>query len=261
MIEWRMKTQRTLVVLAVNDDRLLATVVSGFETQEFVTWHVRSAETLYRLLLGHSVDVVLIDEALPAAGQALEVPRRIPLVGGIEGAQAFGSKPFSGAADAAAYLASVDVAGIVLLCEPHSVARAIGGRGGAVIYQVKGVTGEEVAECVRSVAADRKRKLARWRLRRTELILSPPGGAGIALTFAEWQFLFRLACDETGSATRLQMAEALTELAGAPGFEMRRLDTLLWRLRKKVRAAAGVDLPVRAVYARGFLLMAAIELE
>lgn len=135
-------------------------------------------------------------------------------------------------------------------------------RSGADAYLVKPVDPEELAAVLASVAR-RVRPAAPspmlaaslppqvWRLDRTLKTLKGPQGDSVALTAADMLLLLELFNHPDRQADRQHLLDVF-EGAGIP-MTGPRLETQVSRLRGKVFAACGVQLPLRASYKRGYI--------
>lgn len=90
----------------------------------------------------------------------------------------------------------------------------------------------------------------RWRLQANGWNLLSPMGHGIALTAGERSILLRLFESGGQVVARERLITDLSE--NSHDFDPHRLDTLVYRLRRKV-SAAGFELPLAAVYGEGYV--------
>lgn len=89
-----------------------------------------------------------------------------------------------------------------------------------------------------------------WRLQARDWRLHAPNGVGLDLTHTEVQLL-RALCEAPG---RTITREALLACLGKQEtlFSLRNLDNTASRLRRKVQAACGLELPLRPSYGKGY---------
>ena len=144
--------------------------------------------------------------------------------------------------------------------------RVRGLEGGADVYMTKPVDLLELSSVIRSLA--RRMRLAKaprpadaetrtpaessWSLQDGGWILVAPDGASLHLSAQERTFLMAL-MDAAGSSVSRQALAGVPARAG--GFELRRIDVLVSRLRAKAQSA-GLKLPVLSVRGRGYVFAA-----
>lgn len=145
--------------------------------------------------------------------------------------------------------------GIVMATARGQTDQRIDGlRQGADAYLVKPVDPRELSAVIDRVGARLHTGTAPqaqpWVLLREQHALLCPNGVRVDLTGSEFLALDRL----MGSHGRPVPREDLQNLysPGSAGVDMRRLDTLMSRLRTKVRQTAGLDLPVRTYRNQGY---------
>lgn len=93
-----------------------------------------------------------------------------------------------------------------------------------------------------------------WRVVSDGWCLVAPSGRMAALTGAERRVFLRLIAAAGSLVTREQLIEAMT--TNVYDFDPHRLDTLIYRLRKKVAAACEEALPLIAIHGEGYVLQA-----
>ena len=98
-----------------------------------------------------------------------------------------------------------------------------------------------------------------WVLHLSSWALLAPGGELIHLNQAETSFLASLAKVPGQAVSRKAMVTALGH--DMDYFDLRRLDTLVSRLRLKVNKNSSVTLPVRSIHAVGYAFVAPIRCE
>ncbi len=197
-----------------------------------------SAEALYRHLLAHRCEIVILDVGLP----------------GEDGYTAL------------AYLRNSTSLGIVMLTG-HGGSRdmARGLELGADLYLVKPVDPEVLVAGLLSLrrrlesadAADHGSDPpgvpdAGWRLEADGWLLRAPSGSELDLTRAERAFLQPLFAHPGQPVAREVLIGHLSDRPGE--YDPHRLEVLAHRLRSRVRAATGLELPLRAPRGLGYLL-------
>ncbi len=124
---------------------------------------------------------------------------------------------------------------------------------GADSYLVKPVDFCELDAVIRRL--ELRRRLAvdntagGWILRTQQQLMMSPGGRRVVLTYAETRLLRVLVQKVGRTATRAELMKALG-LSNVP--DDRRIEVSLSRLRAKIKAGCGVDLPVKANRAVGY---------
>jgi DNA-binding response OmpR family regulator len=154
-------------------------------------------------------------------------------------------------------------AGIIVLTARSAIEDKIEGyEAGIDCYLVKPVDLRELARQIRAVhrrlpgaavTPSVPAEAPSWRLDPVGWTLTPPHGSVITLTAAETAFLRALAESPGKPVGR-------TVLIAAMGFDprsydLRRMEILVRRLRKKVMQQAGIALPLETVHALGFALV------
>lgn len=147
--------------------------------------------------------------------------------------------------------------GIVILTARDPLEDRIRGlESGADLYFVKPVDLRELAAAIRSL----HRRLApdsgaRWRLYADYSRLDTPSGVGIPLTDGELRVLVPLVQRAGEVVSRDEILAVLGQASDY--YAMRRLETLLSRLRKKILGASPAEpLPVRARHGNGYIFAA-----
>ncbi|MET3931327.1 DNA-binding response OmpR family regulator [Lysobacter sp. OAE881] len=90
----------------------------------------------------------------------------------------------------------------------------------------------------------------RWRLDGDGWSLRCPDGSEVPLTRAERLVIERLLLTPGRLVTRDALADALAD----PSFDSHRLDSLVYRLRRKVADGCGTHLPLEAIHGEGYML-------
>jgi DNA-binding response OmpR family regulator len=126
---------------------------------------------------------------------------------------------------------------------------------GADLYFAKPVDLRELASAIGSL--DRRLGVTApspWRLEPAHSALHTPGGVVVALTDLELRFLSPLLARPGDVVDREDLCQALDQRPDL--YAMRRMETLLSRLRAKVLRAAPEDpLPVKARHGRGYAFL------
>ena len=129
---------------------------------------------------------------------------------------------------------------------------------GADHYLTKPVRLDELAVILNSLA--RRLHLApHWRLDLTLGLLYAPNGIRVDLTGLEAAFLAVLGVHPNQPQDRRQLVLELGK--DYRSYDSRNLDALLKRLRKKVRNASGLELPVQTRHGLGYMLVGRLQRE
>jgi DNA-binding response OmpR family regulator len=152
---------------------------------------------------------------------------------------------------------------IMLTARDHTDDKVQGMDCGADLYFTKTVGIRELASAVRSLHRRLNLNLptptpARWRLEDLRSCLTTPSGIEIALTDNELRFLIPL-FDQPGAVIdRDRLSQALDQVPDI--YAMRRMETMLSRLRAKVQKASPDEpLPIRARHGRGYAFLSEAE--
>lgn len=129
---------------------------------------------------------------------------------------------------------------------------------GADHYLTKPVNLDELAVILRSLAR-RLHLEPHWRLNLMLGLLHAPNGIRVELTGLEAAFLAVLGGHPNHPQDRRQLVLDLGK--DYRSYDSRNLDALLNRLRKKVRKASGLDLPVQTRHGLGYMLVGRLERE
>lgn len=146
--------------------------------------------------------------------------------------------------------------GIVLLVDQGTAGKLRGLHNGADACLAEPVDIELLAATLRSLA----RRLSplpleskRWRVNENAWCLLSPSGEAVALTEAERRVVSRLAATPGQVVTRDELISVLTN--NVYDFDTHRLDSLIYRLRRKVSDACGLSLPLNAVHGQGYVFI------
>ncbi|EME67662.1 response regulator [Paramagnetospirillum caucaseum] len=170
----------------------------------------------------------------------------------------------------AARLRSASKVGIIMLTARGQLDdRVLGLTAGADAYLVKPVQFRELEAVIHSLTrrlnelpAEEKREGREegnqtWGFDAASWSLITPGGQRVPLTNAEFRVLQTLTQEPGASVARDDIAAALGKSVG--GYDDRSIDAVMARLRRKVNAATGENLPVRAVRSVGYVFAAPVE--
>ena len=143
----------------------------------------------------------------------------------------------------------------------RSLDRLRGLRAGVDAYLVKPLDMDEVVETLRNVHARLAAPAGQvphaaalagcWSLDRQGWSLTAPSGSTVSLSQAERQVMALLVASRDAPVSREVLIAHLT--GDVEGFDPRRLEMLVYRLRQKCRQACGEDLPLRTVRGAGYL--------
>jgi DNA-binding response OmpR family regulator len=194
-----------------------------------------TAEAMWAALSGARADVILLDLGLPDDSGFNIIPRMRELY--------------------------PDTGVLVLTARVMLDNRILGLRLGADNYLTKPIKFPELAAhiealCRRVCAHAPDAPRHQWSLHKNERRLEMIGAEPIDLTEKEFKLLHMLAL-----ATQPIPRDSLTVgMGGDQDGDGKKMDMLVYRLRRKVKAAIGTELPLRSAYGEGYSLSAAIQL-
>lgn len=177
-------------------------------------------------LASHKIDIAIIDRRLPD-GDGLALAR-----------EDIAPSPRPGI--------------IFLTARDLAVDRIEGYEVGADHYLTKPVNLDELAVIIKSLGR-RLQLEAQWRLNMALGTLKAPNGRLIAITGLEAAFLDMLARHPHSPLDRRELITGLGK--DYRNYDPRNLDALLRRLRKKVHAGSGQDLPIHTRHGLGYQLI------
>lgn len=147
--------------------------------------------------------------------------------------------------------------GIVLLTARGDTPDRVRGLSqGADAYLSKPVEIDLLAATLHSLArrlgGTRPPSPAGWQLDAQGWNLLAPSGANVALTKAERRLMARLVAAAGEAVGRQELMASLSP--NVHDFDPHRLETLVYRLRRKVEQGCGMPLPLAAVHGEGYVL-------
>ncbi|MBI1753434.1 MAG: response regulator transcription factor [Acidobacteria bacterium] len=212
-------------------------LIEGLASFGIATAGVADGPALRAHLEAHQADIVILDIGLP------------------------GEDGYAIAADLRQVRPHLGI--IMLTARDQTDDRVQGLDAGADLYFSKPVDLRELASAIgslqRRLALSRPEPSpARWRLDGLRSSLVTPSGVAVALTDNELRFLTPL-LDQPGEVVdREALSQALEHIHDI--YAMRRMETMLSRLRAKVqKASPGEPLPVRARHGRGYAFLSEAE--
>ncbi|MEK7346609.1 MAG: response regulator transcription factor [Pseudomonadota bacterium] len=225
-------------IAIVEDDAILRDdLVDFLGRRGFTVQGFEHAAALYRSLACSRFDLALLDILLPGGESGLDIARWLR--------------------------ANQPGVGVVMLTSLGATQDQVKGlEAGADVYLAKNTSLEVIEATCRSVlrrlasttaqpAAATSVEASGWRLNTATLTLEPPQGQAIELTHAEAMFLWPLLSAPGKPVSRdgllVQMSKPSTL------SNLRNLDSLAQRLRKKVLASCAIELPVKPSYGAGYL--------
>lgn len=220
-----------LRVVLIEDDAVLREriLLPGLANFGFAVTGLSTAAQLHEHLRARPVDIVVLDVGLPD-GDGFAIAGEIRM-----------ARP---------------TLGIVMLTgrgDTHDRVRGL--CQGADAYLAKPVEIDLLAATLHSLA----RRLvpapaqvsAHWHLERDGWCLVSPTGGTVALTRTERRVVERLLQTPGHVVTREQLIGALT--SNVFDFDPHRLDSLIYRLRRKVAGLCGDPLPLTAIHGEGYV--------
>lgn len=223
-------------IIIVEDNLSYAEDVADYLTE--IGHQVRtsgSAESMWETLSTERADVILLDLGLPDDSGFNIIPRLRELY--------------------------PDTGILVLTARVMLDSRILGLHLGADNYLTKPIKFPELAAHIEALCR-RVRGHApgtperTWCLRKTERQLELAGVSCIDLTEKEFKLLHMLAL----STQPIPRDSLMIGLGGDQYEDTKKMDMLVYRLRKKVKSAVGAELPLRSAYGEGYSLSVAINL-
>ncbi|MGY1410070.1 MULTISPECIES: response regulator transcription factor [unclassified Luteimonas] len=227
-----------------------AILAPTLERSEFEVTAMGSALELYRALASRSFDLVLLDVGLPDdCGYAIARHLR-------EVAPTMGIVMLTGHVAPADRVRGLEAGADTYLGKPVgmpelvAVLRNLATRVAATrtLGDVPAMPGREAND--EATAEDTS---GRWRLDADGWRILAAGKGEVELNMAERQVLLALAAAPGVPVSRKALMGQLT--VDAHDFDSHRLETLVYRLRRKCLQQAGVELPLRAVRGLGYALV------
>ena len=199
--------------------------IAGFDATGFAT-----ALQLYRTWAGSPFDLVLLDVGLPD-DDGIEIARHLRGL-------------------------SLSLGIVMYTGRGRTADRVRGLRAGVDAYLVKPADMDEVIETLRNVQERRGNhglspRPGGWLLDRRGWSLSTPSGVVVTLNQAERVIMRLLATTPNEPVSREALIANLT--GDVDGFDPHRLETLVYRLRRKCLETSGEALPLQAVRGAGYL--------
>lgn len=235
----------TLPIAVVEDDAgLLSDLVEFLNVRGFAAHGFEHAEAFFSSWPTTPFDLLLLDVALPGAS-GLEIAQRVRT----HHAQ--------------------DTPGIVMLTALEANDDQVAGfNAGADVYLSKRSSLEVIEAACHGVLRRLNRQAVSppaliadtsWRLQARYRRLDAPNGIGLDLTNAEALLLSAL-CETPGrTVTRESLLVSLKKQETQ--FNLRNLDNTASRLRRKVQAECGVELPLRSSYGQGYTFAAPCKMD
>lgn len=227
----------SVMVLEDEEELREKVLVPGLRSEGFEVDGAGSALALYRALSLRSFDAFVVDVGLPDESGFAVVQ----------------------------HLRRLGSAGIVMLTGRRGADDHVRGlEQGADAYLSKPVGVEVLAATLRSVMrrmsstaplspSRAARTTGGWCLTANEWRVAAPSGAEVALSKGERLFLTLLADADGTVVTRDAVIGQLSQ--DEDDFDLHRLEMLIYRLRRKVLASTGCELPLTTVRGIGYLLL------
>lgn len=227
-------TEDLLHVVVLEDDQMLRerVLLPRLADYGFKPVGMETAAQLFAAIALRVPDIVVLDVGLPDS-DGYEVTRRLRLL-----------HPGLGI--------------VLLTARGETPDRVRGLSQGADAYLSKPVEMDLLAATLHSLARRMRGQLPSavpgWHLEANGWNLVTPAGDSIALTKAERRFLARLTATAGEAVSRDELMAALS--SNVHDFDPHRLETLVYRLRRKVEQGSGAPLPLAAVHGEGYVLTA-----
>ena len=233
-------SQRPTVAIVEDEADLRLNLELFLQGCGYPVWGVGSAEALYKQLVTRPTQIIIVDIGLP------------------------GEDGFS----LIEHLAAANRYGLIAMTARGATADRIQGlKRGADLYFVKPVDLYELEAGIESVLRRLSQVGGRrsedqpnpWILDTLDNRLRAPGGEALVLTAREIELLAYL-MSRPGEVVGKE--DLLLHLSGSTAMDdFHRIETLLYRLRKKAEQALGQGLPVRSVFGRGLSFVGPAQIE
>ena len=221
-------------VLVIEDEtHLLDATVTFLNMEGFVADGVSSLGMAAQWMRTHTLDVLVLDLGLPDGDGLQWLSQNDQLRGkGV----------------------------IITTARGQTQQRIEGIKAGADVYLVKPIQLEELASLVANLMRrTRSASSPSWSIDRTHWILRTGTGLAVKLTHSEAVLLLKMA-DQPGQVVPRQ--ELVLSLGHDPqSYDFRRMEILVRRLRNKVKADLGCELPLETVRKVGYAFTAALQLD
>ena len=228
-----MTDKNSVRILLVEDDTdLRESLVDCLELQGYATKGVPNALSFYQELSAVKYDIAIIDLGLPDQS-GMEIVRHLKK--------------------------SSDMGIVILTALGSPESRLIGYERGADLYLVKPIECRELAAAITNLSYRLGRDTSQttvsnsvpWTLDTVELHLTVSSGKQVPLAVREVAFL-QILMNRPGE--KMNRQDVCFHLAlDTDNSCDRRLDSMIRRLRKKIKEASGLDLPVQTIYGEGFV--------
>ena len=221
-------------VLVIEDEtHLLDATVTFLNMEGFVADGVSSLSMASQWMRTHALDVLVLDLGLPDG----------------DGLQWLGQ--------------TTELRGkgvIITTARGRTEQRIEGIKAGADIYLVKPIQLEELASLVSNLLRrTRSASSPSWSIDRTHWTLRTGAGLAVKLTHSEAVLLTKMA-DQPGQVVPRQ--DLVLSLGHDPQhYDFRRMEILVRRLRNKVKADLGCELPLETVRKVGYAFTASLQVE
>jgi len=233
-------THRPTIAIVEDEADLRLNLELFLRSCGYPAWSVGSAEALYKHLVTRPTQIIIVDIGLP------------------------GEDGFS----LIEHLAAANRYGLIAMTARGATADRIQGlKRGADLYFVKPVDLYELEAGIESVLRrlnqiNRRRSEDQpdpWILDLFDSSLHAPNGEAVALTAREIELLAYL-MSRPGEI--IGKEDLLLHLSGSTAMDdFHRIETLLYRLRKKAEQTLGLGLPVRSVFGRGLSFIGPAHIE
>lgn len=222
-----------MIVLVESDLNYSEKINAFLESRGFAARTVSGGAGLERQVEDPSADLVLLGVMPGAEEDGLELCRRLRGI-------------------------SLDLPIVMMTCRDHPAYFVRSLDSGADVCLVKGGDLLVLEATLRNLIVRYRQRLghseAAWILDLTGWKLSTPEGEAVSLTFMERTVLDQLFTNAGSATSRLEILEALGK--NDTLLEHRNLDSVMRRLRRKVKQDTGRNLPIRAAYGQGYAFSA-----
>jgi DNA-binding response OmpR family regulator len=227
--------ENTVIAIVEDEDDLRCNTELFLRSRGYQVWAVESAEALYKQLVTTPADVILVDINLPGEDGFLLIEHL---------------------RDSDRYIL------IAMTARIATEDRIKGLNSGANMYFMKPVDLEELEAGIRSALRRVREAIprpiddesSRWTLNLREFYLQAPNGGNVKLTGREMEVLSQLMRNAGQVIDKKNVTQPNDDQNGE---DLHRIDSLLYRLRKKVESELQQVLPIRAVFGKGYAFTSA----
>lgn len=226
------------IAVVENDGDIRSSVCAFLQQSGFHAWGAGSAEDFYVGLLRRNADLVVMELGLPGeAGLSLVqrlAEQSVPVI------------VLTARGDRDSRIAALNAGALQYFAKPADLHELVAG----IRSQLRHARPGAHAKAARQ---DTRAGTQAWRLDSASARLLAPNQGSVPLTSRELELLRRLMAADGGLVGKQDLVQAMGYTDEEEGFH--RIQSQLTRLRRKTMEAAGMALPVRAVFGKGLVFV------